>query len=350
MIDKQTHWCRRFLQRHAELVYCSGGWVEGLGETAQQVAHLLRHMSHGDHFVWVGPGPDANHWPPAMARTVHPLGQLAEKEAAWQLSVELTKRFLVLQEIPQTRTIFQQQAQKLRLVANQGWEDGPVEITGLDGNKPEEHDEHPSRQLNCFCVLFGKYTMACLSTVFQVIAGSFVSPVFFLISFLVKNFCWCLQRVGNRQAHLPLALLSEDLSLSYVHSVPGYSQFQLPLPTVDSQRLTGLWSLKDVDVAVLINYVYLESKDWLSAVEIKCLGFRIVFLHEITLFSLQSRFFLLHNGRTIAYCLLLYWKTVQNVRVPVCSVLLFQSTMVMAMEIWVKQPIFTLKKALLFQN
>lgn len=41
------------------------------------------------------------------------------------------------------------------------------------------------------------------------------------------------------ETHLPLTLLSEDLSLSYVHSVPGYSQLQLLLPALDSQGLDG---------------------------------------------------------------------------------------------------------------
>lgn len=92
-----------------------------LGETAQQVAHLIRHMSHGDVFALprVNPSPDLEHFPPAPARAVDPLGQLAEEQAAGQLLVELTQSFLVLQEIPQTHTVLQQQTHKLRLVANQ---------------------------------------------------------------------------------------------------------------------------------------------------------------------------------------------------------------------------------------
>lgn len=162
MMDKQTHWYRWILHGHAEVFYFSGGRVEGVGETAQQVAHLVRHMSQGDHFARVSPGTDADGGPPDAARTVDPLGQLAEKEAARQLFVELAQGFLVLQEIPQTHAVLQQQTHKLRLVANQGWEHGPVEVTGLDGSKPVEHNEHPSRKLDC-CLLFGEIEMACLS-------------------------------------------------------------------------------------------------------------------------------------------------------------------------------------------
>ena len=38
-------------------------------------------------------------------------------------------------------------------------------------------------------------------------------------------------------AHLPLALLREDLRLRYVHPVPSHSQLQLPLPAVPGPRL-----------------------------------------------------------------------------------------------------------------
>lgn len=88
--------------------------------------------------------------------------------------------------------------------------------------------------------------------------------------------CWCYSMLYNRWTHLPLALLGEDLRPSYVHSVPGYSQFQLPLPAVASQWLTGLRSW--VDVTLLTDSVYLESKDWLTAVEMKC--FKTVSLHN----------------------------------------------------------------------
>ncbi|TNN53991.1 hypothetical protein EYF80_035815 [Liparis tanakae] len=62
-------------------------------------------------------------------RAVDPLGQLAEEDAAGQLLVELTQSVLVLQEIPQTHAVLQQQTNKLRLVADQGGEHGPVEIS-----------------------------------------------------------------------------------------------------------------------------------------------------------------------------------------------------------------------------
>lgn len=49
MMAEQTHRvCRRVLQRHAEVVYCGGGRVEGMGETAQQVANLVGHVTQGD--------------------------------------------------------------------------------------------------------------------------------------------------------------------------------------------------------------------------------------------------------------------------------------------------------------
>lgn len=76
-------------------------------------------MSQGDEFARVGSGPDADGWPPASARAVDPLGQFAEKEAAWQLSVEHAESFLVLKEIPETCAVLQQQTHKLGLVANQ---------------------------------------------------------------------------------------------------------------------------------------------------------------------------------------------------------------------------------------
>ena len=137
---KQTHWWRWILHRHVELVYSGGRRVEGLGETAQQVAHLARHVSHGDRLIRVISGSDADHPPPEVAWILDPLGQLAEKEAAGHLLVELAQSLLVLQEIPQIHTVLQQQTHKLRFVANQGWEHGPVEVTGLDGKKPAEQD------------------------------------------------------------------------------------------------------------------------------------------------------------------------------------------------------------------
>lgn len=68
-----------------------------------------------------------------------PLGQFAEKEAAGHLLVELAQSVIILQEVPQTGAVLQQQTHKLRLVASQGREDGPVQVTGLDGRKPVEH-------------------------------------------------------------------------------------------------------------------------------------------------------------------------------------------------------------------
>lgn len=117
------------------MVWRGGGRrVEGLGETAQQVTHLLAHVSHGDGFPLprVGPRPDAERLPPAAAGAVKPLGQLAEEEAAGELPVELAQGHLVLQEIPQTHTVLQQQPHKLGLVADEGREHGPVEVTGLE--------------------------------------------------------------------------------------------------------------------------------------------------------------------------------------------------------------------------
>lgn len=59
---------------------------------------------------------------------------------------------------------------------------------------------------------------------------------------------WSESDVGflfKRQTHLPLALLSEDLSLSYIHPVPGYSQLQLPIPAFNFQEFTGSWGWKE---------------------------------------------------------------------------------------------------------
>lgn len=36
----------------------------------------------------------------------------------------------------------------------------------------------------------------------------------------------------DRQTHLPLALFCENLTLGYIHPVPGYGQLQLPLPAL----------------------------------------------------------------------------------------------------------------------
>ena len=55
-----------------------------------------------------------------MAVSLDTLGQPAEEEAARHLPVELAQSFLVLQEVPQTCAILQQQPHELRLVANQG--------------------------------------------------------------------------------------------------------------------------------------------------------------------------------------------------------------------------------------
>lgn len=107
------------------------------------MAHLIRHVTHGDHFrsPRVTLSPDAELLLSAAVRPVHPLGQLVKKEAAGELSVELTQSLLVLQEIPQTHTVLHQQTHKLRLVADQSREHGPVEVTGLeDNNKTEEQD------------------------------------------------------------------------------------------------------------------------------------------------------------------------------------------------------------------
>lgn len=57
---------------------------------------------------------------------------------------------------------------------------------------------------------------------------------------------WCYS-MPTGWTHLPLALLCEDVRLSYVSSVPGYCQFQLPLPAVTSQRAAGLRGWVDVN-------------------------------------------------------------------------------------------------------
>lgn len=152
--EPETHRCGWLLQRYAEVVYCSRWRVNGLGKTAQQVAHLVRHVSQGDQFAPVSLGPEAGGSPTSAGRTAYPLGQFAEKEAAWQLSVELAESFLALKEIPEACAILQQQTHKLRLVANQSWDHSLVEVIGLDGDRPEEDNEHPSGQLDC-SLLFG---------------------------------------------------------------------------------------------------------------------------------------------------------------------------------------------------
>lgn len=110
-----------------------------MGETAQQVANFIGHVAQGDRSPQVSPGPQADRGAPAAPRVVDPLSQFAEKEATGHLLVELTQNVVILQEVPQTRTVLQQQTHKLRLIASQGREDGPVQVTGLDGKKPVEH-------------------------------------------------------------------------------------------------------------------------------------------------------------------------------------------------------------------
>ena len=63
-----------------------------LCETAQQVAHLIRHMSHRDAFTLhcLSSSPDAQHLLHAAVRTVDPLDKLVEEKAAGQLFVEVT--------------------------------------------------------------------------------------------------------------------------------------------------------------------------------------------------------------------------------------------------------------------
>lgn len=87
----------------------------------------------------MSPGPQANRGAPAAPRVVDLLSKFAEKEAAGHLLVELAQSVIILQEVPQTRAVLQQQTHKLRLVASQGREDGPVQVTGLDGKKSVEH-------------------------------------------------------------------------------------------------------------------------------------------------------------------------------------------------------------------
>ena len=117
-----------------------GRRVEGLGETAQQAAHLTAHVSHGDclSLPAASSTPDVELFPPNSAGALNPLGQPAEEEAAGKLPVELAQRFLVLQEVPQAHAVLQQQTHKLRLVADEGREHGPVEVTGLKRDHKEQ--------------------------------------------------------------------------------------------------------------------------------------------------------------------------------------------------------------------
>lgn len=62
--------------------------------------------------------------------------------------------------------------------------------------------------------------------------------------------------LNNWQTHLPLTFLSEDLSLSYVRSVPSYSQLQLPLPGLDSQWLAGPRSWELIFYIIFFFYTY----------------------------------------------------------------------------------------------
>lgn len=112
--------------------------VELLGEAPQQVAHLVCHVAQGDGVAQVGAGSDAARRAlvPAVAPgTVDSLGQLAEKEAAGHLLVELEEGLVLLQEVPQAGAGLQQQAHKLRLVADEGGEHGAVEFAGLGAKK-----------------------------------------------------------------------------------------------------------------------------------------------------------------------------------------------------------------------
>ena len=125
--------------------HVGGRRVDGLGETAQKMTDLIAHVSHGDHFTLpaVSSTFDVELFSIAAAGALNPLGQPAEKEAAGKLLVELAQRFLILQEIPQTHTVLQQQTHKLRLVANEGGQHGPVEVTGLEGdNKAQSASQY----------------------------------------------------------------------------------------------------------------------------------------------------------------------------------------------------------------
>lgn len=141
---KPTHRCGRAVNGQTEVLHRAGGAVEPLGEVSQQVAHLVRHVVYGDLVPGGSRARGAVGQPPLAAGAVDALGQLAEKEAAGQVSVELAQSGLRLQEIPQTGTVLQQQPHKLRLVSNQGGEQSVVQVAALEQTCRRGQSEHPS--------------------------------------------------------------------------------------------------------------------------------------------------------------------------------------------------------------